>query len=236
MQPKKASIYPGRPSSCSIPKGSTTVNRNKLFGTLFSEHTFSECNECIPCIIYLHSHSGCQTEAEDIIRLALNEGFSLCCFDFSGYGRSEGDFSTLGLKETYDVQAVVNHLTNEHKFKYYFIWGRSMGASTAIRYSVELSDNKLFGIILDSPFSDVKTMVIDTMSESGIPRLFTSICLLPIAATLKDKTGYDVLNNSPGEMSSLIKTPTLVIVGNHDTITRPDRVKAIYDSIDCNFD
>ena len=109
-----------------------------------------------------------------------------------------------------------------------------MGAATAIHFSAGLPVSQVRGLVLDSPFSDAKTMVKDVLAESGVPRLITSVCLLPMASTIKDKTGYDVLENSPLEVTSQIQIPALVMVADKDTITRPERVKEIFTALQCS--
>lgn len=106
-----------------------------------------------------------------------------------------------------------------------------MGAATAIHYCSELNTTHVRGLVLDSPFSDAKTMIKDALAEDGIPRLVTSLCLLPIASTVKDKTGFDVLDNSPLMAASKIRVPTLMMVAKNDTVTRPERVEEIFSAV-----
>lgn len=64
-------------------------------------------------------------------------------FDFSGSGYSEGNFITLGIKESDDVEKVVNYLKTNYKIGRIILWGRSMGAVTAILYSAKLTNQNL---------------------------------------------------------------------------------------------
>lgn len=165
-----------------------------------------------------------------MVQPAIDNGFSFCSFDFSAYGRSGGEFATLGLRESEELKSVINHLTENFGICSYYLWGRSMGAATAIHYSSQ-NFNYVRGMVLDSPFSDVRVMIKDTLAESGVPRFITALCLLPISSTVKDKTGYDVLDNSPAERAAKIQVPTMIMVGEQDTMTRADRVKEIFDAI-----
>ena len=63
----------------------------------------------MPCIVYSHSHSGSRLEGSSILNI-VQQDFSLCLFDYSGYGYSEGTYSTLGAKEQYDLEAVIAYL------------------------------------------------------------------------------------------------------------------------------
>lgn len=51
-------------------------------------------------------------------------------FDCSGSGVSDGDYVTLGVRESEDLEAVVEHLRSAHGVKEIALWGRSMGAVT----------------------------------------------------------------------------------------------------------
>lgn len=62
-------------------------------------------------------------------------GMTVFTFDFSGCGRSEGDWVTLGYKEQDDLKAVVNYLRLTRRVSVIGLWGRSMGAVTSIFYA-----------------------------------------------------------------------------------------------------
>ena len=60
------------------------------------------------------------------------EHFNFVIFDYTGYGYSETDHCTLGLKEQQDLEAVVIHVREKLRFGQVYIWGRSMGAVAAV--------------------------------------------------------------------------------------------------------
>jgi pimeloyl-ACP methyl ester carboxylesterase len=67
---------------------------------------------------------------EQILAMGLN----YCIFDFAGYGNSEGKTVSLGCKEIWDIESVVNHLRNHFNQHKFILWGRSMGAVAALLY------------------------------------------------------------------------------------------------------
>ena len=79
------------------------------------------------CILYCHGNSGCQVDCEEILDLALWLGFCVCGFDFSGCGKSDGDFVSLGIFEKDDIETVVDYLYLRRKGLKIILWGRSMG-------------------------------------------------------------------------------------------------------------
>ena len=60
-----------------------------------------------------------------------------CCFDFSGCGISDGEYISLGIHESDDLEAVIKFLRNSGKVSDIGLWGRSMGAVTALLYGAK---------------------------------------------------------------------------------------------------
>lgn len=150
-----------------------------------------------PCIIYLHSHSGCRIESLQILEY-VSDYFSLCTFDFSGSGNSEGEYVTLGLKELEDLDCVKSYIEQKFRINIFYLWGRSMGAVTAISYAHSKGGKGSAGMVLDSPFTSVKEMVFllfkkipDLMAEMNpnMPKFMVKAALIPIGGTIKSKTG-----------------------------------------------
>jgi len=61
--------------------------------------------------------------------------FSACFFDFPGCGLSEGKYVTLGERECHEVHSIITALKRLFGFEEFFLWGKSMGAVSAILYS-----------------------------------------------------------------------------------------------------
>lgn len=98
-------------------------------------------------------------DAKALLPLTIPMSMSLFAFDFSGSGKSSGDYVTMGLRERFDVQSVVTHL--EHfGVSRIVLWGFSMGASTAVMYAGLPSVSACVkALILDSPFSCVRDVI-----------------------------------------------------------------------------
>lgn len=110
-------------------------------------------------VIYLHTRGGCRIEGLFLLKVLLPK-VGLIVFDFAGSGYSEGDYITLGVKESKDTRVVLDHLKSKFNIEKCVLWGRSMGAVTSILFlSDENNKGLIDGVILDSPFSCFKTMV-----------------------------------------------------------------------------
>jgi len=106
-----------------------------------------------PCTIYLHGNSSSRLAALDLLPVVLPLGSTLMAFDFSGSGLSDGEYVSLGWYERDDLQVVVDHLRASNKVSSIALWGRSMGAATALLHAHR--DSSLSALVLDSPFSSL---------------------------------------------------------------------------------
>ena len=114
----------------------------------------------------------------------IKNNISLCTFDFTGCGNAEGEYISLGYHEWKDVEEVYKYLRTLDKVKEIGLWGRSMGAVTALRYLKVNTDIKV--AIMDSPFKSLKDLIIDLCKRnSKIPAFILSGALKIISSTIK---------------------------------------------------
>lgn len=88
------------------------------------------------CILYCHGASGNRLDGiTDAWEIGMQHQYSLCVFDFSGCGLSQGKTITLGLFEIEDIRVVARELVNVFGYSNIALWGRSMGAVACIRFA-----------------------------------------------------------------------------------------------------
>ena len=93
-------------------------------------------------VIYLHGNASARVEVLPQLSFLLASGiFGVCSIDFTGSGLSDGDYVSLGYFERYDLECILQHLQHTYKDSNLEIvlWGRSMGASTALMHASEQS-------------------------------------------------------------------------------------------------
>lgn len=110
----------------------------------------------MPCVIFLHGNSSSRTGALECIEALLPHHIQLFCFDFAGCGLSDGEYISLGYYEKEDLNCVVEHLRNSGKVSLIGLWGRSMGAATALLHGHR--DPSIAAMVLDSPFTSLKEL------------------------------------------------------------------------------
>ncbi len=121
-------------------------------------------NDVLPCVIYMHGNSSGRVEAIPQLALVLSLGATLVAFDFAGSGHSEGDYVSLGFFEKDDLDSVIEYLRNSGKISTIALWGRSMGAATALLHGER--DPSIAGMVLDSSFTSLHKLA-EEMVERG---------------------------------------------------------------------
>lgn len=74
----------------------------------------------------------------------------------------------MGYNEREDVFAIINYLRKEYKIKNFILWGRSMGAATAILYTAKYGG--INAIVSDNSYSDLE-ILINELSDDYLPFL-----------------------------------------------------------------
>ena len=75
-------------------------------------YLFGELADAEEIVVYLHCNSGSRVEGIAHARQVLEAGYSFVVFDFCGSGLSEGEYVTLGLHESEDLEVVISHIKN----------------------------------------------------------------------------------------------------------------------------
>lgn len=137
-----------------IPTEFWNNRHQKIVGSLYETQKYAQGN---PCIIYLHGNSGSQLEGRFLVQLFVPIGVSVFCFDFAGSGNSDGDYISLGYHEKDDLTAAIDFLRAKYGIHKIALWGRSMGAATALLGLAEHPD--ISAAVLDSPFAVLKDVI-----------------------------------------------------------------------------
>lgn len=109
-------------------------------------------------MVFSHSHSGNRETGVKLADFVLDH-FNYVIFDYTGYGMSEKDHCTLGIKESEDLRCVIEYVKRKFDMSEIYIWGRSQGAVTTLLLADKTLSPCCKGMVLDSPFSSTKEMV-----------------------------------------------------------------------------
>lgn len=164
----------------------------------------------------------------------LIEDFSVCCFDFGGFGHSEGRFSTLGIREQADLSAVVQYLREHYKMQTIYVWGRSMGAVTALLLAQTSLENFCEALVLDSPFISTQKMVVTSYQlcnvVPNVPNLILYFLFSPLGEKLKEITGHDVIEINVLKKARDVMLPAVFFVTEEDTVSGKNDVCELFEA------
>jgi pimeloyl-ACP methyl ester carboxylesterase len=180
-------------------------------------------------VVYLHGNSSSRLAAKKYLPLLIPLRVNVCAFDFSGSGRSEGEFISLGGHEQQDVAAVLGYLRATLRLQEFVLWGTSMGAATALLYAG--SDPDLACLVLDSPFSDLERLVQELAGRFvNLPGFVLPTALGQLRDYIQAKIDYDILAIKPILSLQQIFTPAVFLSGTEDSIIDHSHTVRLYDS------
>ncbi len=102
--------------------------------------------------------------------LMMKLGFNVLLPVHRAHGRSEGRWSTIGLREQNDVLSWVNW-AERHGTKQILLYGVSMGAATVAYASDRLQSTNVCAVVLDSGYSSVYEQMKRDVEKMHIPRV-----------------------------------------------------------------
>jgi pimeloyl-ACP methyl ester carboxylesterase len=106
-------------------------------------------------IVFAHGYGQSKERFYGYESLRRRMGWNVAMFDFREHGESSKTLltiSTLGYYEQWDLRAVIDWLDAKGAAKPYVVYGRSMGASTALLEAAK--DPRVSGVIASSPFKN----------------------------------------------------------------------------------
>ena len=181
----------------------------------------------LPCVIYLHGNSSSRCEVIPEIKYLLPRNITIFSFDFSGCGKSEGDYISLGWHEQDDVECVVNFLRKSNKVSTIGLWGRSMGAATALMYGSR--DYSIAGLVLDSPFSSLKILIDELARERvSLPNFVINQAIKWIKEIIKEKADFNIDDIEPKEYAGKCFMPAYFCHAKSDTFVNIHHCKDLY--------
>lgn len=108
-------------------------------------------------IIFSHGNAGNLQRRSALVRMLSEAGASVFIYDYRGYGHSEGSPTEAGLYR--DLEGAIQYLLKYgYKEGQIVLYGRSLGGAVAAYGATEI---QAAGLILDSAFTDLETMVRD---------------------------------------------------------------------------
>lgn len=188
----------------------------------------------LPCVVFLHGNSSSRLEALSQLPACLGTGLTLFAFDFAGSGKSEGNYVSLGWWEKEDLRLVLDYLAkNEHVSKV-AVWGRSMGAVTALLHQIHYDNPIVDALVLDSPFSSfcslADELVIKGAQDVAVPGFLTNIVLGMLGNSIKSTANFDLKDLVPiDNVHKCTRPPALFVCARFDDFVSPRHVQRLHE-------
>ena len=169
----------------------------------------------LPCVVYLHGNSSSRCEALTEIKYLLPLNITVFAFDFSGCGHSQGEYISLGWYEREDVESVIEYLRKTNKVSTIGLWGRSMGAVTAIMYGDR--DPSIAGMVLVSAFASLKELIEELVKERvNLPNFIVNQATKLVKSTIMKKAKFNLDEIEPKKYAARCFIPALFCHANGD--------------------
>ncbi|KAL3799810.1 hypothetical protein HJC23_010460 [Cyclotella cryptica] len=184
-----------------------------------------------PVVIYLHGNSSSRLEVIPQLGHLLSLGVSILSFDFCGSGHSEGDYVSLGYYEREDLDSIIRFLRSSGQVSSIALWGRSMGAATALMYASR--DPTISCMILDSPFTDLQRLseeIVEKGRRQGVavPNIVLQMVMRMLKSSVKSQAGFNLRHISPISHADKCFVPAMFVAGEHDDFIHKGHSILIY--------
>jgi esterase/lipase len=122
-----------------------------------------------PVIFLCHGYKSNRSEVLTLASTFQENGFNLFLFDFRAHGTSPVSLSSLGMKETQDLNAAIQTITERKDVDQnrVGVWGVTLGAYVAL--AAAITNEKIKVIVVDSPFESPDAFLdLQTASTLGV--------------------------------------------------------------------
>jgi alpha-beta hydrolase superfamily lysophospholipase len=153
-------------------------------------------------------------------------GYNVMMVDFRGHGGSEGNTTTIGVRESEEVKLAYDYVTQKGG-KNIVLFGTSMGA---VAVAKAISDYSLqpSGVILEMPFQSLQTYLKGRARILGFPQQpFAFLTTFWVGA----ERGFNGYKHNTIHYAKNIKCPVLVQCGAKDAFVLLHESEAVYNAI-----
>ncbi|HRG23582.1 MAG TPA: alpha/beta fold hydrolase [Chitinophagaceae bacterium] len=156
-------------------------------------------------------------------------GYRVMLVDLRAHGNSEGQNTSIGRKETEEVQLAYNYIQSKGE-KSIFLWGVSMGAVVVAR-SVAVGAVQPAGIIMELPFESLQSHLKARARVLGFPQQPFAFL---VTGWIGIESGFNGYGHSTVNYAKKINCPVLLQYGAKDTYVLKSEIDGIYKAIPGN--
>ena len=196
--------------------------------------TYLPVEKACRTIICIHGYRGnAKYDFSPIVEYLHSIKSNLLLIDQRCTGKSLGKYITYGAKEKKDVVSWVKYVEeNLDKKNPIYLYGISMGATTAL-LSLEYDlGSKVKGVVADCGYASMKNECCFLLKKLYLLPTFPIINLLNVFCNVK--ADFDIMETDTTNSLLKNKKPILFIHGEKDTFVVPDNTKLNFDRTTCS--
>ncbi len=157
-----------------------------------------------------------------------NMGYNVVIYDQRYFGKSQGEYCTLGINETRDLCTVIDMTKGIFGQDCYIaLHGESMGAATVVN-TLQYKQDSIAFAIADCGYSKATTQYAECTWNEGHFPTYPAIWFCRI--TLHNRYGIDMSTFSPVDSLAKVNTPICFIHGKRDKLVLPHHSIDMYNA------
>jgi pimeloyl-ACP methyl ester carboxylesterase len=175
-----------------------------------------------PTVLIVHGGNGGMANKSEVLKYAppFHAAYNLVLLDLRGSGRSGAADSTWGLREQWDLRAMIDWLARAKNPAWIGVMGNSNGAATALAEAG--GDPRVRALVLDSMHATVSAQLGNVLeTEKGYPAWPTAWAIITGASL---RIGADIASVDPLRTITRVgDRPVLLLHGSADHVDRPSQ-------------
>ncbi|MFK7797347.1 MAG: alpha/beta hydrolase [Aureispira sp.] len=217
-----------------IPKSNNTIEPQTPFKTITigdfpTLHAWELNSSRSPkgIVLLFHGYTSKKSNMLNNAYVLQKLGYHCLLVDFRAHGDSQGLETTIGYKEAEDVKRCYDYIQNKYPKLPLVLLGTSMG-SVSILKAIHDYDLKPEKLILECPFKDMKTAVMQRFKRFKIP----TVVLPDVLLFWGDwQTGIKSRTHNCVNYAQKVTIPTLMLYGANDYRVDRSEIDAVLNAL-----
>ena len=183
-------------------------------------------------IIAIHGYTSSrwdETYMKPVIHILARNGFNVLAFDFRAHGESEGEYTTLGVRELRDYRRIISWLRNNYpdKAKKIGVIGYSMGGAVAIMLAA--TEDRIDAVVADSPYMDIIASGKRWIKRMKQPMRSLLLAVYPLIVSFASRiAGINTDELRIINYADKVKKPLLIIAGRRDDLVSINEINSFF--------
>lgn len=204
----------------------------KSFDGLTLNGYIKEAENAKRIILAMHGYkSSCFKDFALVSEHLFESDCTVLFIDQRAHGRSEGEFTSLGIYERYDCLTWLDYIIKNTDAQLpVYLYGASMGATSVLMASEKILPARVKGIIADSPFTSAADVVSITLNRKIKENIDKDRLKNSLDRMVMKRFGFSMYDFSVDEALKSLSRPVLLFHGTEDKLTPFSMAEEIFNN------